>query len=560
MTVLKYEHEKLIERIVYLDEVPEEASAYASWIGARRHLAFVQDNAQENELAIYTSGAYTFIYAAVVGKDVLSSLTPDDLLHWDSTPFSPRASYVCVGGPAVVRIEGDSSPRDAKTLEDARQLVFGRTFEGWEGEGESYFEILQEYAHLTGIHWRPEQNAYCRFDGNGDLERVVSITSKKEGGSDATLVSFKREPLEQYLAASNSVLVRRFDFTLYRHPPAGWPEGPEAIFDEDEDFFYRQKGAGNAAYTCGVQIIRPSRPKGEILSSIPGSWSGRRDRQYVEFKAHDWRNKRISVISTDPSATTNYFEADKNSLPFELSPAFFRSEVLAKYKANRDKYTVNAREIRCRNAWVLRRYDVNEAGQVHAYVCDLRELPHQEQRYWESFNEEPRARISERALRHDFKGEMVLIADPLDVVRSIIRRWAESGWEWWKLREEVLIERISTPHMGTKDEWAEAFMDLSKLVIEGFEVKAIRASLTKASLPFDKEDGSLNLIEKFFGSRCESAEPQRLEGLRTVQNIRSKVRGHYGGDGGEDAARLVKSFVPRREELILLVLFILAWE
>ena len=52
--------------------------------------------------------------------------------------------------------------------------------------------------------------------------------------------------------------------------------------------------------------------------------------QYVDFVAHDWRNGRVSTISTDPCATTNYFQTDNNSLPFELSPAFFKPEVLSR--------------------------------------------------------------------------------------------------------------------------------------------------------------------------------------------------------------------------------------
>jgi hypothetical protein len=77
---------------------------------------------------------------------------------------------------------------------------------------------------------------------------------------------------------------------------------------------------------------------------------GQRGRRYVEFIAQDWRNNRLARISTDPAATTNYFEAAKNSLPFEVSPAFFRPDVLLKYKADCDKYTIESRQIHCRAA------------------------------------------------------------------------------------------------------------------------------------------------------------------------------------------------------------------
>jgi hypothetical protein len=46
--------------------------------------------------------------------------------------------------------------------------------------------------------------------------------------------------------------------------------------------------------------------------------------------------------------------------------------------------------VSCRSAWHLPGYDVNEAGQIHAYICDLRQLPYSEQLYWQSFNVEPK--------------------------------------------------------------------------------------------------------------------------------------------------------------------------
>ena len=401
-----------------------------------------------------------------------------------------------------------------------------------------YYEVMQEYSHLTEIHWRPEQHAYCRFDENGDYDHIVSITSGVD--KDVSLVTFKREPLELYLAASNSVLIRMFDFTLLRRENfTRWPDGPECIFTGSDALFYRQKvDAGKAAYTRGVQIIAPSRSKAEIFASLKASWSGTKDRAYVEFVALDWRNDRITKISTDPTVTTNYFEAHENSLPFELSPVFFRPEVLLKYKTDRNKYTIEERHrtIRCRDAWALRSYDVNEAGQVHAYICDLQSLPYQEQLHWASFNEEPKTGISKRALEHDIKGEWTFFADPLEDIQSIAERWADSDLTWWHLREESLLERANTPRTSSRDEWAQAFMDLSKLIIEGFQVRTIRGELTKMQIAFDKEERSLALLEKLLIGHNKIANGQRLDGLRTVQNIRNKVIAHSGSSEAVELA------------------------
>ena len=186
---------KLIERIEFLGKAPEDPDKFTTWIKADGHLALLRDNAKEDELIIYGSGIYSFIYAVVVSEENLSPLDKDDLLKWNGKhPFSPCASYIYSGAKDEIWIEG--SDFCTNTLKGAQQLVFARTFEGMKGKERSYFEILQEYAHVTGIHWRRERHAYGHFDKNGEFDPIVSITSREDQG-DITLVSFKRKPLEK---------------------------------------------------------------------------------------------------------------------------------------------------------------------------------------------------------------------------------------------------------------------------------------------------------------------------------------------------------------------------
>jgi hypothetical protein len=385
-----YKHKKLIEAIGKLDEVPADSQLFSEWIQAEAHLAFLRENARADELVIFASGEYTFVHTVVVPNDRLTPIDREDLMGWSLNPRTSIAGYATGGGRDDVWIERGLNGTSTKTLRDATQLIFGRTFEGWTGPGRNYYELHQEYAHLTDIHWRPEARAYCRFDEHGDLKPVVSVTSREEKGSQMALVSFNWEPLEQYLAASDASLVRMFDFTLRRSGFSGWRTESPQEFVESDDFFYRQAiMAGYAAYTRGIQIIRPRRTKKAIFKGITNEWFGRKNQEYVEFIAHDWRNAQITKISTDPSETANYFNAEGNSLPFELSPAFFKPEVLLKYKGDRDKYTVGERDVACRAAWHLQAIDVNEAGQVHAYICYLRHLPYTEQLHWLSFNLNP---------------------------------------------------------------------------------------------------------------------------------------------------------------------------
>ena len=536
-----YAHNKLIERIALLNAVPENAEEYAAWIQAGGHLRFMRETANKEELIIYASGEYTFINAVVVSEESLCPLDQSDLLNWSGNPYRSRAGYAWGGGSDNVWIERGVPISNSESLKDATQLVFARELEGMKGSDRVYFEILQEYSHLSGIHWRPEQRAYCRFDEQGDWEHIVSVTSGETRGG-VTLVSFKRDDLEQYLAVSNSVLVRMFDFTLFQRSYFTlWPEGPEHVVGENDSFFYRQRvDAGKAAYTRGVQILRPSRPMSRILASITGERLGQANRQYCEFIAWDWRNRRVASISTDPSATTNYFVASQNSLPYEVSPAFFRPEVLSKYKADRDKFTVSEenRYIDCRGGWGLRSYDINEAGQVFVYICYLRYLPYQEQLYWKNFNEDPKSGISERALLNDFKGEWVDFEQPLANLLSTLREWDGRDVPWWKLGSETLLAAVNTPYTSSVEEWSRAFLDLAKLLVEGFQIGAIRKELHGHGIPFGKEERSITLLEKLIIKNGSLSAGERLNGLRELQRVRSLVASHVPGS---EAAGLTRN-------------------
>ena len=523
-----YEHDKLIARISKLDQPPNDGTAYAKWITAGMHLDLLRKNAEENEVIIYASDKYTFIHAVTVSEEMID-LHDDDLLCWSGGPFfACAAAYTWGGGRDDVWIERGPAISGSKMIQTARQLVFGREIMGLPGKGDTYFEVSQEYSHLTGIHHLPEHSAYCRLDEHGDWEHVVTVGTRTPR-EDVSLVTFKREPLEEYLAASRSVLVRMFDFQLLRYGEfVAWPNGPEDVVKHDP-IFYRQKiDAGKASYTRGIQIVCPSRPSAKIFSKMKREPTGE-TAQYVDFVAYDWRNRRVETISTDPCATTNYFQADGNSLPFELSPAFFKPEVLSRYKNDTDKYLIEDRDIYCRGAWRLRGYDVNEAGQVHVYICDLRNLPHSEQLYWKSFNEEPKAGISERALTNDFKGEPVEITDPLTKIKHILRQWGQSDVPWWKLRDPASAGRVTPPLTGSRDEWAHAFTNLAQLVIEGFETKIIRAKLDELRIVWQRDEKSLLLLERALSSEATNGRARKLNGLRLVQRIRSKVNAHTRG-------------------------------
>ena len=534
-----YEHARIARLLEALEVTPTEEQGYSSWIEAEGHLQLLRNNAKQSEIIIYACSRVVFIHAEIA-KEFKTTL-PDtvDLLDWDSTPYTGRAAYSWAGETRDTQVEfKDTNPRP-RNLKDRQNLVFGRRMEGMDDPYN--YELLQEFVHATGIHWREEQRAYCRLDGNGEIEPVVSITTPN-ARDGITLITCKREPLEQYLAATEGVLVRFFDLMMVKRDKfTSWAAGVRERKVETQFLFYDQCiHPDGHAFTRGAQVLPVTTSNKNLFNSITEPRSRRSGRQYTSFIAIDWRNYKTEEVTTDPKGTTNYFEAKNNSLPFEVSPAFFRAEVLAKYKADRDKYTINeaARFITCRGAWELKSYDVNEAGQVHAYICYLRNLPYQEQLHWKSHNEEPKGTISNRAYENDFEGTWSSRITALERILYTLRKWFKMRPDWWQIQDESLLLQVNTPISNSKDEWAQAFLALSKAVIEGFQTKPIRALLCKENISFSKEDRTLVLLGKLVASKVPAdGLPNGLKGLRTAQQIRSKVQSHSQGTEAYNMAR-----------------------
>ena len=363
---------------------------YDEWISGNDRLEFLKRNARSDEIVMYASNPNVFILAMAVPRKRIEADGIESLVDLDNRPDRARAGYVTGGGRRDTWVE----PGRTGEEHDVDDFIYIRRFKEWKDEQPTYIEVMQEYAHLSEIHWRDERSAYCRVDANGDIEEVVSITIDDDS-DPLRLVTFKRKSLESYLAATDKVLVRRFDFTSFeRGNFGGWPDGEESSFEVGEAIHCLGRTVPNCAgYRYGVNVVPLSRSRSDIFLEMQQDWGlDRGPREYETFTAFDWRNRRVREISTDPSATASYALSRGNDYPFEVSPAFFHADVLQRYKSDSDKYTVEGRTITCRDAWSLQGIDINEAGQVHAYICDLRHLPYQEQRYWKSFNENRRGR------------------------------------------------------------------------------------------------------------------------------------------------------------------------
>jgi hypothetical protein len=464
----------------------------------------------------------------------------EDLMGWNVDPYSSWGIAIDFSEPRAARISPPLDHTGSKTLDQGEQLVFARQFDGRPGE-KHYYEILQKFTHIFGIHFMEERQAYCRLDERGDLEdmiRIVETPGKGEAFATNAVV-FNRVLLDQYLCLTDSVLVRMFDFTRYLPGHFnGWRDGHDSQFRSDGDLHYRlHVEPGYGSYARGFQIVCPLATKEEVSRSFDYR---KEEQQYASFIAQDWKNKVIREISCAPGQTANYFRP--SDLPFETSPAFFRPEVLLKYKADSEKYRLAGRSISCRGGWSLQTYDINDAGQVHTYLVYLGNLPFQEQLYWKSYNEAPKGSISDRAFTTDFEGNWDLEYDPLNSINVIVGDLHSDQVPWWTLRSEGLREQLHYPVTSSADEWANEILHLDQLIVEGFETRWLRSKAQSMGRVPNVSFGSLRLVEECLIALGvgEDDAKDTVAPLKETHHLRSKVKGHASG---KEAAAIRKQIL-----------------
>lgn len=523
-----------IEKILSFSKEPELKDDFNTWVQQGDVIPFLEKEIEDENIIIYASLPHIFIHAVLIPDVKLNDSTVEDLLRWSHNPFSTWG-ITCSSDDAW--IEGPLSGAGSKTLNEGEQIIFGRYFDGVESK-KRYFELEQKISHVLGIHFISERNAWCKLDKFGDLEDVVKITELKETSNNetGTIITFKKEILGEYTSVCKFTLIRMFDFTRYKSGSfSGWSNRNEPVEFGGQSHIFGSLVVSNGygSYSRGFQVKNISIPKEKVINDMWGRPTPEEPKQYATFIAHDWKNKRITEISCDPSCLANYFT--KSDLPFEITPAFFRPEVLLKYKSDREKYQLESRSVGCRGAWHLKTFDINSAGQVHTYLIYLSHLPYEEQLHWKQYNEKPKAPLSERAITTDFEGNFYDGYDPLSSLKYKLEKIHCSKVGWWTLRDEDAPKKVNYPYTSSRDEWAEEILNLDQLVVEGLEEKWLRKKAKELGRDPGIKLRGLKLTEECLvavGFEDDHAH-QLMSPFHEIHNLRSILKGHASGSEAE---------------------------
>ncbi|MFC3704768.1 hypothetical protein ACFOOL_08370 [Devosia honganensis] len=483
-------------------------------------------------IPIYVSAPFFYVLAVLMSQEKanpvdharLAGLFVDASSGW-------RLEHSWGGGePERMYLASGLGESGGSTFAGGQQLVYRRQMHGLE----AYIELDQRLVQALDVHFMPERSAYCRINGSGDIEAVIKVERlpPDKNGHRGHLVSVRAEDLGKYMAVTGTVLAAKFDFTRVDHKKIGfdgWDGAERDSFKAPDLVHHSGRVPGRCSFANGWIIVRPAKTVAEVMEEENAAVD-RSKRQHVNFIIQDIRHGRIVTCSAAPGASTNYFDAVEG-LPFELSPVFFRAEVMAKYKADTDKYQIDGRMIRCREAWELRSFDINEAGQVHTYLQDLSHLPYEEQLYWKSFNEEPKAPISKRSYTSDFLGEWTDEIDPLDELKRLTTTLDGECFPWWVTRGQAVRLAAQYPSLENAAEWGDEILHLDQLVVEGFKDSELRKIAAFRGATVAANWRSLRLIEAILVATGNSPEQAKaiMVPLQRMHALRSILTAHTGG-------------------------------
>ncbi|MBR9691048.1 hypothetical protein GOV08_05185 [Candidatus Woesearchaeota archaeon] len=522
----------ILDKLHHISKIPKHGTGdYKQWLEQEEFLQFLLDTC-ESEIPLYVSHKGTYIYSVFLPQNCLRGNYIHDLMKWNCSPDSSwgySSSYNKKGEPQNISLSPPFDFSGSKLLKKATPITFFRCFEGRIGQ-KSYIEVLQLLTHLNGLHFIGEKNAYCRLNEDGDIEEVIKIHHTPGD----ILVTMKQNLLDYHLFLSDAVLLRLFDRKLCNDWSSFREKNRnESDFSDKKNKIYARRvisfnkeNLPTAGGLRGFQIIRNNQPRKKMLKIING---GRlKPQKYEKFIADDWKHDKIVSCSCDPKKLSNYYEVSDK--PFEISPAFFKPDVLLKYKQNPEKYTLDQRRISCRGSWSLKTYDINKAGQVHTYLTYLGCLPHSEQLHWKSYNEKPKAKISTRAFTTDLMGRWDLSYEPLSALKKALKELEQTKPELWSCANQKLFQQLNYPVTDSLKEWTDEIHTLDKLVVEGLKeayLKGIAISLNC----YDNKLRSIKLLRKILETKGIDGHEinEIISPLEKIHFLRTKFAGHSSG-------------------------------
>lgn len=257
------------------------------------------------------------------------------------------------------------------------------------------------------------------------------------------------------------------------------------------------------------------------------------DGQYADFTIGVSPSGKLIMHTCNPNKLANLFGANPSEPQF-LTPVFFKTAVLDKYRDEPSRYDVESGCLRCkRNGNVLWCISIDNHG--HDCVCvwlgDLGQLPYAEQLHFASQNI-LEGEVSDTFFKSQIDAEFCDSAHPVEVFKKLYYQlrtveWEALGWHIFLPLAEGDSHYMSSLKLLTHDEqkeFDEQVLALTKTLIDSLNEKELRKLL-----PSVCEDRGITLLEKVLAQLNICGGKPHVQFLRNLQELRSTSVAHRKG-------------------------------
>jgi hypothetical protein len=111
-----------ISRVIAISRSPSDSPAFETWLNMDDAVAFLKENARENEFVVYASTQTSFMHAVLVPSASVNPPNIEDLMRWNHNPHSSWGIMVAFPPPVSVSIVPPLHSSGSKTLDNGEQL------------------------------------------------------------------------------------------------------------------------------------------------------------------------------------------------------------------------------------------------------------------------------------------------------------------------------------------------------------------------------------------------------------------------------------------------------
>ena len=266
-------------------------------------------------------------------------------------------------------------------------------------------------------------------------------------------------------------------------------------------------------------------------SSTEGGDEDVYEKHYVDFKIVFPHSGKCIMHTCAPKKLANLFGANIGA-PQYLTPVFFKTAVLDKYRDEPSRYDVESGCLRCkRNGDALWCIPIDNHGKdcVSVFLGDLGHLPYAEQLHFASQNI-LKGEVSDTFFKSQIDAEFCDSTHPVEVFRRDYYKLRTVGWEtlgWHVIlplpeNDAHCMSSLKLLTHNEQKEFDEQTLALTKILIDSLNQDAFH------KLVSCKENGIL-LLEKVFVQRNFAGWGPHIEYLRKLQNTRSASAAHRKG-------------------------------